>query len=152
MIIRELTHQQCRDILQRSRLARLGCALDNQPYIVPIQYSYDAEHDCVYGFSTIGQKVLWMRQNPRVCLEIDDIQDKDHWTSVVLLGRYEEIQEGDDEADARHRAQALFQQRREWWLPAAAKLPDREPHAVVIFRIVIERLSGRTAARTTTQF
>jgi nitroimidazol reductase NimA-like FMN-containing flavoprotein (pyridoxamine 5'-phosphate oxidase superfamily) len=40
----------------------------------------------------------------------------------------------------------LFQQRAEWWLPAAAKLPSKQPHAMVIYRIVIDRLTGRRAS------
>jgi uncharacterized protein len=148
MLIHELNREQCLDFLRRRNLCRLACANDGQPYIVPIQYSLDAERNCVYGFSTIGQKIAWMRQNPLVCLQIDEIEDKDHWTSVVVFGRYEEIHDVAAEAEARGRAHDLFQQRREWWLPAAAKLPAREPYAMVVFRVVIDRLTGRTAARS----
>ena len=88
-----------------------------------------------------------MRENPLVCLEIDDIQDKNHWQTVVIFGRYEEIQDS-PEAEARQRAEALFHQRQEWWLPAAAKVSSREPHAVVVYRIQIDRMTGRRAART----
>ncbi len=44
-------------------------------------------------------------------------------------------------------ARELFQQRREWWLPVAAKLESREPHEIVIYRIHISRLTGRRASR-----
>jgi nitroimidazol reductase NimA-like FMN-containing flavoprotein (pyridoxamine 5'-phosphate oxidase superfamily) len=43
----------------------------------------------------------------------------------------------------------LFQQRPEWWLPAAAKVGSRERHAVVVYRIRIDRLTGRKAAKPT---
>jgi hypothetical protein len=147
MLIRELSPAQCAELLERSHLCRLACALDNQPYVVPIHCSFDMERNCLYGFSTIGQKVTWMRANPQVCLQADEIQDKDHWTSVVVFGRYEEIHDAGAEAEARQRAHELFQQRREWWLPAAAKLPTREPHSMVLYRIVIERMTGRAASR-----
>ena len=88
-----------------------------------------------------------MRENPRVCLEVDDVTDKDHWQTVVVFGRYEEIQDSPDEAEPRQRAQELFQQRPEWWQPAAAKIGARERHAVVIYRITIDRMTGRRAAR-----
>ena len=148
MLIHELTTTQCADVLERTNVGRLGCSKQGQPYIVPILFSFDRDRGCVYGFSTVGQKVTWMRENPLVCLEVDEIQDKDHWHSVVLFGRYEEIQDSPEEAEARQRAEALFQQRAEWWLPAAAKVGLRERHAVVVYRIHIDRISGRRAART----
>ena len=32
-----------------------------------------------------------MRENPKVCLEVEEIDGKDSWTTVVVFGRYEEI-------------------------------------------------------------
>ena len=151
MLIQELTPTQCADVLQRNTVGRLGCSKEGQPYVVPISFSFDRDRGCVYSFSTVGQKILWMRENPLVCLEVDDIQDKDHWQTVVILGRYEEIQDSPEEAEARQRAEALFQQRSEWWLPAAAKVGPRERHAVVVYRIHIDRITGRRAARNVRQ-
>ena len=38
----------------------------DQPYIVPIYFSYDGKH--LYGVTTLGQKIEWMRSNPlRLC-------------------------------------------------------------------------------------
>lgn len=145
MLIHELTPTQCADILQRTSIGRLGCSKAGQPYVVPILFSFDRERACVYSFSTVGRKVRWMRENPLVCLEVDDVQDKDHWQTVVIFGRYEEIQDSPEEADARERAEALFRQRSEWWLPVAAKVGSRERHAVVVYRIHIDRITGRRA-------
>jgi nitroimidazol reductase NimA-like FMN-containing flavoprotein (pyridoxamine 5'-phosphate oxidase superfamily) len=147
MLIHELTPTQCADVLERTNLGRLGCSKDGQPYVIPILFSFDRKRGCVYSFSTVGQKVLWMRENPLVCLEVDDVQDKDHWQTVVVLGRYEEVQDSPEEAEARERAEALFRQRSEWWLPAAAKVGSRQRHAVVVYRIHIDRITGRRAAR-----
>jgi uncharacterized protein len=147
MLIHELTDAECAAILARTHLGRLACSCADQPYVVPIHFSFDPEGRCVYSFSAIGQKIRWMRDNPKVCLELDDIADKDHWTTVVVLGRYEEIHQNPDEAGARRRAEVLFQERPEWWLPAAAQTPLREHPDVVIYRITIDRLSGRRAAR-----
>jgi nitroimidazol reductase NimA-like FMN-containing flavoprotein (pyridoxamine 5'-phosphate oxidase superfamily) len=149
MRIHELSPTECGEILQRTSLGHLACAKDGQPYVVPIHFSFDLERGCVYGFSTVGQKVEWMRENPRVCLEIEDISDRAHWQTVVVFGRYEEIQDSPEEAEARERAQRLFQGRPEWWLPAAAKVGSHERHAVVVYRIHIDRVTGRKAARAT---
>ena len=77
MLIHELTPDDCRELLARSSLGRLACARFDQPYVVPIHFSLDAERSCVYAFSTVGQKILWMRENPQVCLEVEEIRDKE---------------------------------------------------------------------------
>ena len=149
MLIHELTPTDCVEVLERSDLGRLGCAHGGQPYVVPIHFSFDVDRNCLYSFSALGQKVLWMRENPLVCLEVDDVQDKNHWQTVVIFGRYEEIHDSPEEAEARQRAEALFQQRPEWWQPAAAKVGSRERPSVVVYRIQIDRITGRRAARET---
>ena len=95
MLIHELSPTECAEVLGRTNLGRLGCSRFDQPYIVPIHFSYDAERNCAYAFSTIGQKIEWMRENPKICLEVDDIADKDHWTTVLVTGRYRGNTSGD---------------------------------------------------------
>ena len=114
----------------------------------PSFFSFDRVARCLYSFSTLGQKIEWMRDNPKVCVEIDEIGDQFHWTTVLMTGRYEEISNSERHSDALDRAQELFQERAAWWLPAAGKLAagdDRE--TPVVFRIHIDTLSGRRAAR-----
>jgi len=40
--------------------------------------------------STASQR-SGMRDNPKVCIEVDQIVDQFHWTTVVASGRYEEL-------------------------------------------------------------
>jgi uncharacterized protein len=147
MLIHELKRDECREILARSNLGRLACARFGQPYVVPIHFSFDSERHCIYAFSTIGQKIQWMRENPKVCLEVEEIADKDHWTTVLAIGRYEEIHQSPAEGEARRRTEQLFLQRREWWLPGAGKMEGRERPEMVVYRIIIDQLTGRRAAR-----
>jgi len=151
MTIHELTPAECREVLGLATVVRLACARDGQPYIVPVFLYFDAEDDCLYGFSTIGQKIDWMRANPRVCVEVERIVDKYHWSSVVVLGRYEEIGDTPNDSSARRRAKALFDLRPQWWLPATGKVPAGDEHVTpIVYRIRIEKLSGRRAARPDT--
>jgi len=148
MLIQELTTAQCSEVLNRSQLGHLACARHNQPYVVPIHYSYDAEERCLYSFSAIGQKVAWMRDNPKVCVEVEDIADRENWTSIVVIGRYEEIHQHPDTTGALQRAERLLQQRPKWWFPGAARTTSREPAGVVIYRIQIASMSGRRVSRS----
>jgi nitroimidazol reductase NimA-like FMN-containing flavoprotein (pyridoxamine 5'-phosphate oxidase superfamily) len=145
VLIHEVSQEECRVVLQRSRFARLACARRDQPYVVPISVYVDGEY--LYSFSTVGQKIDWMRANPKVCVELDDIEDESHWTTVLVFGRYEELTDAPADRDARNRARELMEQRREFWLPAAAKLPSAEHPTPVVYRIRIDRLTGRRAAR-----
>ena len=148
MTIHELTTAQCEEFLTQALIGRLSCAKANQPYIVPVSLYFDSEEKCLYSFSTVGKKIQWMRDNPKVCVEVDDITDQFHWTTVLVTGRYQEIGDLEGERRTRQRVLALFQQRAQWWLPAAARLASGEEHsAPVVFRIQIASLSGRRAAR-----
>ena len=145
MLIHELTEHECREVLRRSHLARLSCSRHDQSYIVPIYVEFDGED--LYSFSTVGQKIDWMRANPKVCVEVDDVTDTAHWISVVALGRYDELTDAPGDREARRRARQLLERRREFWLPAAAKLPSIEHPVTVLYRIRIDQLTGRRAAR-----
>ena len=147
MLIHELTADDCVGLLGRTSLGRLGCCHEGQPYVVPVHFSFDPDGRCLYCFSTVGQKILWMRENPKICVEVEEIPDKNRWTTVLVFGRYEEIGDSPEEAETRQRVMDRFQQRPEWWFPAAAKLASREHHAMVIYRIQIDRLTGRRTAR-----
>jgi nitroimidazol reductase NimA-like FMN-containing flavoprotein (pyridoxamine 5'-phosphate oxidase superfamily) len=148
MLIHELTPAECQEVLARTTLGRLACARDDQPYIVPVFVYFDPAEHCLYSFSTAGQKIDWMRRNPQVCVEVDDISDQFHWTTVLIFGRYEEISTLGDQAAVRRRAEALFERHTEWWLPGAGKFTRGEEHGEpVVYRIGIDRMSGRRAAR-----
>ena len=44
MLIHELTGDQCREVLGRAELGRLACSRFDQPYVVPIHFSFDADN------------------------------------------------------------------------------------------------------------
>ena len=89
MRIIAISQHECSELLKRLYIGRLGCALDNQPHIVPVYFSY--EPDSIYIFSTLGKKIEWMRQNPKVCLQADEIVDRSDWLSVIVTGTYLEL-------------------------------------------------------------
>src|SRR5262252_10382722 len=82
MNIDELNQQECLDFLSRASVARLACSRDGQPYVVPIGIAYDADY--IYCFSTEGMKIDWMRANPKICLQADEIKGQSDWVSVVV--------------------------------------------------------------------
>jgi len=143
MNIHEMTEPECRAMLARRNVARLACARNNQPYIVPIRV--DLEGDYLYGYATLGQKIEWMRENPLVCLESEEFNTDRQWASVVVLGHYEELSNTAEYAGLRGLAEHLFQSHPMWWEPAAVPLAAREQRPRIVFRIRIGRMTGRRA-------
>jgi uncharacterized protein len=89
MHIHDMTRDASIDLLTRTQLCRLACTHEGQPYVVPIYCAY--HNNYLYGFSRLGQKIVWMRTNPRVCVEADEVASPRHWMTVIVLGEYEEI-------------------------------------------------------------
>jgi nitroimidazol reductase NimA-like FMN-containing flavoprotein (pyridoxamine 5'-phosphate oxidase superfamily) len=152
MFIQEMSESECFEALTRARLGRLACARDNQPYIVPIYFAYEGSYPFgfLYGFTTVGQKVEWMRSNPLVCVELDDVNNSDQWTSILIFGRYEELPDTPEGEQARLHAHELLQEHGSWWEPARASHAHRNSDdslAPIFYRIRIDRISGRRASR-----
>ena len=142
MRIVELSHHECKELLNRVSVGRLACSLENQPYVVPVCFAYEPEY--LYVFSTVGQKIEWMRQNPKVCLQADEIGSGSSWTSVLVNGTYVELHELQYAAEKEHARERLAQYS-EWWRTSLAERRERtsdlsiEP---VFFRIDIASMSG----------
>jgi len=146
MVISEMSGEECRDLVARLEFGRLACAHQNQPYIVPIYFAFDSDH--LYGFTTLGQKVEWMRSNPLVCVEIDEVVSHFRWSSVVVLGRYEELPDTPQYSGLRLQAQLRLEKRALWWQTAyVASQVRSEPHATsaLFYCIHIEKITGRRA-------
>ena len=143
MIIKELTREACNAILLESRLGRLACVSDNRPYVVPISFVFADNH--IYSFSMIGQKVEWMRKNPQVCLQVDDFQQRREWSSVVVHGAYEELQDRIGSKREREHAWSLLSKHATWWEPGSLKPVPAAGTEHVFYRIRIETLTGRRA-------
>ena len=143
MIIQEMSEQECRAILAGTNVARLACARNNQPYIIPIHVDLDGEF--LYGYATLGQKIEWMRQNPLVCLEFDELTTHGQWASVVVYGHYEELPPTPEHEPSRTVAERLFQRHPVWWEPASVPLAAHEQRTRIVFRIRIGRVTGRQA-------
>ena len=147
MFIHEMTIDECRRVLASRSVGRLACARENQPYVVPINFAFDG--NCIYGFTTLGQKIEWLRSNPLVCFELDEVTSRQQWISIVVFGRYEEMPDTPQYKAARRRAHLLLQKQGIWWEPACICEEDRDyPHSstLIVYRIHIDKITGHHAA------
>jgi uncharacterized protein len=136
-MIRTLSPEESYSLLRGSRVARLGCFDGAGPYVVPVNYVFDGE--AVYVHSLPGRKVAAMRENPRVCLQVDEIRGDFDWRSVIAFGLYEELNDPEERAHALGLLLSLFPR----LTPVESLVAsDAAPPSIVVFRIRIERISG----------
>jgi nitroimidazol reductase NimA-like FMN-containing flavoprotein (pyridoxamine 5'-phosphate oxidase superfamily) len=143
MWINEMSRQASVELLARARLCRVGCSHDGQPYVTPMYCAYDGSN--LYGFSTLGQKITWMRANPSVCVLADEIVSPQNWASVIVLGKYEELTDAPHLVTHRQHAYNLLQTHPVWWEPGYVEtMLHGTPRLMefLYFRIHIEQISG----------
>lgn len=145
-----LTDTQIRNVLSSQVLGRLACTDGQQPYIVPVTYSYDG--DFIYGQSNEGRKLKLLRKNPLVCFEADLMTDMANWQCVLVFGKFEELMG----KEAKAAKEKLFS--RVFSLMTSSTLHGHE-HAVsstpddsgrekmIMYRIRINEISGRFETR-----
>ena len=138
---RELSRIEIDDFLRGQRIARLGCHADGVTYVVPLIYAYD--DDAVVAVTTEGRKTAMLRENPQVCVEVDeyDTDGKGSWRSVIAFGTYSEL--AGDEIEA---ALSLLRER---FARTAGRASGPRPLSagVVVLRIKFDEISGRAVER-----
>ena len=144
MIIREISQQECISILNTERTGYLACAKDGQPYVVPITFAFTDRR--MYSFSLPGQKIEWMRLNPKVGLQVTEFGEGREWKSVVVQGTYEELPDRIGSKLEREHAWSLLSKHADWWEPGALKpVTAAIPTEHLFYCINIESMTGRHA-------
>jgi nitroimidazol reductase NimA-like FMN-containing flavoprotein (pyridoxamine 5'-phosphate oxidase superfamily) len=113
---------------------------------VPFYFTY--HNDSLYSFATVGQKIAWMRTNPMVCVEADEVVSPEEWVSVIVFGRYEELPDTPEYETERSVAYNLLQNKALWWEPGGVKTilhGTERPLVPVFYRINIGHITGHRA-------
>jgi nitroimidazol reductase NimA-like FMN-containing flavoprotein (pyridoxamine 5'-phosphate oxidase superfamily) len=82
-----LENNEIEELLSQQLVGRIGCHAADTTYIVPISYAYDGEY--IYGHSFEGMKLNMMRENPKVCFQVDNMHNMANWQSVVAWGEFD---------------------------------------------------------------
>jgi len=140
-IPRTLARDEIDEFLRGQRIARLGCHAGGVTYVVPLVYAYD--DDAVVAVTTEGRKTAMLRENPRVCVEVDeyDADGRGGWRSVIAYGTYEELT-----GEAIEPALTLLRERFARTSGRAAEPRPLGPE-VVVLRIRLDEVSGRAVER-----
>lgn len=87
--VEDIPEHEMKAFLQSHEFGHLGMSREDQPYLVPMHYVYDQE--LIYFFTTLGMKTEYLDQNHRVCFQVEEIQDREHWQSVMVTGEAEHV-------------------------------------------------------------
>lgn len=133
-----LTEVEALEVIKVGKVGRLGCiTIRSEPYVVPINYLVDGRD--IYSHSLPGAKIDAMRTHPRVCLQVDQIDNDFHWRSAIAYGDFEEIRNQSDRAFVLGKLLNRFPQ----LTPVeSAIVHDAAAPDSIAFRIVVDRLTG----------
>lgn len=141
----ELKTEEQLELLAAMNFGHLACALDNQPYIVPMHYAFDGEN--ILFLTLEGQKTEWLESNPRVCFQIERVADERHWQSVIVQGMAARL----SAADEIGRAGDIIFKKHSSLAPAVSRTvigTEEKSGRAAIYRLKPTVITGRKTAKT----
>jgi uncharacterized protein len=146
----ELNETEINNLLSSQTLGRLACTDGLKPYIVPVTYTYDGKY--IYGQTNIGSKLKILRKNPNVCFEIERMIDMANWQSVIVYGKFEELQGVEAEAAREKLLNNMFSLLTSSTVHAhehevTTTLDDSNRLKYIMYRVKISKVTGRFERR-----
>ncbi len=134
---RTLTETEARALIEAGKVGHLGCVVDGEPYVVPINYVF--ENDSIYSHSLPGLKIEAMRAQPRVCLQVEEIESNFKWRSALAFGKFEEIRLPEDRRSVLSKLLVRFPMLTpvESLIAEDASAPDS-----IVFRVIVDHVTG----------
>ena len=151
-MIKQLSSTEIGDLLSKQIVGRIGCYYENEIYVVPISYAY--EDNAIYCHSLEGKKMEMMRNNPKVCFQVDEMKDMGNWKSVIAWGDFEELC---DEKEKIRALKILLERHLPFISSITTHLGDAWPFSSdarnelpkipgIVFRILINKSTGKLEA------
>lgn len=145
-MVGELDRDQCLTLLDACCFGHLGCHAKDKTYVVPITFVRDG--DGLIGQTKAGLKIDMMRENPHVCVQVEEITSISEWKSVIAWGSYEELQ---GFAATQAMTQLIDRFAEQVSVLGTSRSPrevtpgrhDGRPLTAIVYRIRIEEITGR---------
>jgi nitroimidazol reductase NimA-like FMN-containing flavoprotein (pyridoxamine 5'-phosphate oxidase superfamily) len=132
-----LTREQIEQTLHSGAIGRIGCHCEGLTYVVPVAYAYDGER--IIAHSSEGMKLQMMRTNPRVCFQVDHIDNIGCWRSVITWGDFRELAS----TEAAQCMGFLIERLQSRQAAHASYHANSEPYRAVVFEISLVHKTGR---------
>ncbi|MFM2141152.1 MAG: hypothetical protein RLZZ25_1417 [Gemmatimonadota bacterium] len=138
---RELTREESLALLARNQVGRLAFAHRDRIDIEPLHYTY--ADGWLYGRTTPGAKLEAIAHHRWVAFEVDEIEARFDWRSVVVKGAIYLLRADGSDAERAQYAEGVTRVRAV--VPEAFTPDDPLPERAILFRIHIDDLTGRAA-------
>jgi hypothetical protein len=140
-------------ILKSAQYVTLALSMDNQPYLVSLNYGYDENHNCIYYHcAKEGKKLVYIKSNNTVWGQVvldhgyaegkcTHLYASVHFSGkVIFLDSFEE---------KRVAMECMMQQLDKNPEPLKARLSPNRLNSIVTCRIDIDRMSGKKSPEIT---
>jgi uncharacterized protein len=134
----ELSRDESVALLERHQVGRLAFTFHDRVDIEPISYVHSGEW--LYARTSLGTKLTTMKHHPWVALEVDEIEGRFDWQSVVVRGTIYFIDPDRDRHDYEAAVAVLRTQDAD-----ALSDEDATPLRQSVFRIHTDEITGRAA-------
>jgi nitroimidazol reductase NimA-like FMN-containing flavoprotein (pyridoxamine 5'-phosphate oxidase superfamily) len=136
-----LTDGECTAILDRNHIGRIAYSFHDHVDIAPMHYVRKGAW--LYGRTSPGAKLTTIAHKPWVAFEVDELERLFEWRSVVVHGGFYQLLPGGTTYDVNAWEEGVEALRQ--LLPASFTSSDPVPFRSVMFRISIDRITGRAA-------
>lgn len=137
----ELSKREIITLLESQFIGRIGCHVNGETYIVPVNYVY--QNNGIYVQSGEGKKLDMLRANPQVCFQVDEIDSMFKWKSVILWGNFEELNDMERQQVMQGLILRIMPNTNEAGRNAAHAINPQLRTHLIVFRINIEHATGR---------
>lgn len=136
-MMKMLSGDEARKLFQSARVVRLGCIVNGEPYVVPINCHFEDDYLCSHSLP--GLKISGLRENPHACVQVDEIESDLRWRSAIAFGKFEEVNKSNERAEILAKLLRNFPM----LTPVESAIAiDGLSQEVIVFRIKIERVTG----------
>lgn len=137
----EMAHGDAIALLVRHNVGRLAFSFHDRVDVEPISYVYD--NGWLYGRTSPGTKLKTVQHSPWVAFEVDEIESRFDWKSVVVHGTIYFLDPDGGDRERESYAEALELLRT---LDAEILTPaDATPQRSTLFRLHADAIIGRAA-------
>lgn len=137
----DLSKREIIDFIAQQSIGRLGIHADGETYVVPINYL--TRDNVIYAHSGPGKKIDMMRKNPDVCFQIDDIKDTFRWKSVVVWGKFEELEGIERQQVMQGLIQKIMAVTDENAKEPSHGIDPKHYDSLIVYRITMEKATGK---------
>lgn len=136
-----LTPSEINEVLDHGWHAHLACRHWRELYLVPITYVHNG--DFLYCHTLSGKKIKIMRSNPHVCLQIEEVAGVFRWRSIMISGRFEELEGAEAVKCMRLLSEKIAEIEKKRGLSSVEDEISAILSKAIFYRVRIEKATGR---------